>query len=109
MHVAFTFLTLSPIAMFDFYEVLRNLDNRFNWGITPLTGGLVNTTIRATQFPRERDRWTDINTAIRLDLSPHSTLIIKHAPPYIAALGPEAPFSQFRQVSTGMTRLRPGI
>lgn len=46
--------------------------------LTKLSGGLINETIRAS--------------------CKHGSFILKYAPPYIAALGPSAPFGQERQV-----------
>ena len=46
--------------------------------LSQLAGGLINETVRA--FCR------------------HGSFIMKYAPPYIAAIGPSAPFGQERQV-----------
>ena len=54
-----------------------------NWEVTKLRGGYVNVTVRAS--PR---RGGD---------KPRS-VVIKYAPPFVAAVGEEAPFATFRQV-----------
>lgn len=80
----------------DFVAFLHDLDHRKQWKIHQLHGGLVNFTVRATEsYTMFSD---DQDTAPRLDLSGYHSLILKHAPPYIASVGSEAPFSQMRQV-----------
>ncbi|KAH8590043.1 kinase-like domain-containing protein [Bisporella sp. PMI_857] len=52
------------------------------WELEPLTGGLVNSTLRATRASGD---------------AKYDSLIIKHARPYIEVAGPEWPFSTERQ------------
>ncbi|SPO04880.1 uncharacterized protein DNG_07565 [Cephalotrichum gorgonifer] len=69
---------------FDFTAYLKTLYPDAEYTVTPLDGGLVNTTVRAK-------RTTDAKAG-----EPRS-LILKHAPPYVAVAGPDLPFSQERQ------------
>jgi hypothetical protein len=76
---------------FDFEAYLGSVCPGEQFAITVLTGGLVNLTVRA------------IRTSPALDtclssLRNEASFILKHATPYIAALGESVPFSQFRQV-----------
>lgn len=74
--------------LFDFEPFLSKIDPSQKYELQTLTGGLVNVTVRASKvlpsgggfFPK------------------HGTLILKYAPPFVAALGESAPFSQDRQV-----------
>jgi hypothetical protein len=74
---------------FDFRAFLSKIDASQTYECQSLTGGLVNLTVRARKtsssgggiFPT------------------HDTLILKYAPPFVATVGEEAPFSQDRQVS----------
>ncbi len=75
---------------FDFKTYLSKLDPSQSYTIKPLTGGLVNLTVRAIKKPC-------IPVSGGKFPSKHS-IIIKYAPPFIAALGEEYQFSQFRQV-----------
>lgn len=72
---------------FDFNQYLSTLYPSHAFDIQPLTGGLVNHTVRAERTSK----------ADRSDCP--ASLILKHAPPFVAAIGPDAPFSQHRQVS----------
>jgi len=57
------------------------------WEITKLSGGLINVTVRV--IPRDE-----------LGRSDPRSVVIKHAPPFVAAMGECAPFGTFRQAST---------
>ena len=59
------------------------------WEITKLSGGSINVAVRVT--PRRGDN--------KFAGDPRS-VVIKYAPPYLAAIGEDAPFGTFRQVST---------
>jgi hypothetical protein len=88
--------------MIDFNLALQKIDPETNWDIHPLTGGLVNFTIRATLKQRQGhdSKQSSISAKSKaFDLSPYESLIVKYAAPYIASIGNSAPFSQFRQVS----------
>lgn len=75
---------------FDFKTYLSEIDPTQTYTINSLTGGLVNLTVRAVKQP---------SIQISEGLFPSKqSIIIKHAPPFIAALGEEYQFSQFRQV-----------
>ena len=78
---------------FDFVSYLRELDPAASYAIEKLGGGLVNETVRATKlFGVSEGRFVG-----------HPSLILKHAPPYVAARGEGvSPFSPARQV--GLTR-----
>ncbi|GAB1311521.1 hypothetical protein MFIFM68171_01731 [Madurella fahalii] len=76
---------------FDFQAYLSSLYPSTAYHITFLTGGLVNFTVRA----RRADAGSFPSPPSPNSLPP--SLILKHAPPYIATLGASAPFSQARQ------------
>lgn len=61
------------------------------WEITKLSGGFINVTVRVTLHRRGDDGgpWRD----------PRS-VVIKYAPPFVAAMGEGTPFGTFRQAST---------
>ena len=76
---------------FDFESYLAKLDPTQCYAIRQLTGGLINETVRAVK---------------RSSLGPgegafpgYHSLVLKYAPPYVAAWGHRFPFSQARQVS----------
>jgi hypothetical protein len=74
--------------LFDFEYFLSKLDPAQIYEVRPLTGGLVNVTVRAAKV-----------SAHTGGLFPaHGSLILKYAPPFVAAIGESAPFSQDRQV-----------
>ena len=54
------------------------------WRVTRLSGGLINVTVRAH--------------ALRGGCKSRSSVIIKYAPDFVAAIGEDAPFGTFRQV-----------
>lgn len=74
---------------FDFKQYLASLypDETPSWDIEVLAGGLVNLTVRAQR-------------TVDLTKNGSAGLILKYAPPYVAALGADAPFSQERQVGS---------
>ena len=73
---------------FEFCAFLRELDPSSEYDFQSLSGGLVNLTQRATKTsPLGAGKFPN-----------QASLILKYAPPFIAALGEEAPFSQKRQV-----------
>jgi len=79
--------TMAKVS-FDFRGFLARLEPSAEYQTRSLSGGLVNLTDRATRVsPRGGSRFPG-----------HDSLILKHAPPFVAALGPPAPFSQRRQV-----------
>jgi hypothetical protein len=62
-----------------------------DWEITKLTGGLINVTVRAAlNIPPEPGSGT---RAVK-----RGSVVMKYAPPYIAAVGEAVPFGTFRQV-----------
>jgi hypothetical protein len=78
----------SSAMLFDFEPFLSAIDPLQRYEIQPLTGGLVNVTVRATKVSGHSS-----------GLFPaHGSLILKYAPPFVAAIGESAPFSQDRQV-----------
>ncbi|KAH8883282.1 hypothetical protein GQ53DRAFT_752998 [Thozetella sp. PMI_491] len=78
---------------FNFAAHLQKLYPQHQYTIEPLAGGLVNFTVRATR--------TDHDGAAPTTSDAPATLVLKQAPPYVAVVGEEAPFSQQRQVSPG--------
>lgn len=55
------------------------------WEVMKLSGGLINVTVRAVRRCGDRKSWRSV--------------IIKYAPPFMAAIGEGAPCGTFRQVS----------
>ncbi|KAL2136458.1 hypothetical protein VTI74DRAFT_3477 [Chaetomium olivicolor] len=74
---------------FDFQPFLKTLYPSTTYSTTLLSGGLVNFTVRACR--------TNPPPAAQDSPHPPASLILKHAPPYIASVGAAAPFSQSRQ------------
>lgn len=74
--------------LFDFEPFLSKIDPSQKYEFQILTGGLVNLTVRATK----------VTASGGGHFPKHGTLILKYAPPFVAALGESAPFSQDRQV-----------
>ncbi|KAI0522258.1 kinase-like domain-containing protein [Xylaria bambusicola] len=75
------------MASFRFKSYLQLVDPASRYSITKLSGGLVNLTVRASK-----------TTASEIGSFPGSrSLVLKYAPPFVAAIGPEAPFSSERQ------------
>jgi len=74
---------------FDFKQYLASLypDKASSWEVEILAGGLVDLTVRARRTPEPAENGC-------------ASLILKYAPPYVDALGTDAPFSQERQVSS---------
>jgi hypothetical protein len=66
---------------FSFQDYLVENTPSVKYEIEPVNGGIVNQTVRAKA----------------------RSLILKHAPPFVAAVGPEAAFSPQRQVSDLLT------
>lgn len=69
----------------NYEPYLQSVYPSTTWTFEKLTGGIVNATLRATR--------TSSSTT-----SAPTSLIIKHARPYVAAIGPEFSFSTERQV-----------
>jgi hypothetical protein len=96
-------------TQFDFSAYLSKRDaNRYE--ITSLKGGLVNLTVRAKKIEvlpideREDRDTVGINIPEQRRFERQETLILNYALPFVAAVGEEAPFSQFRQVKTRAQR-----
>ena len=77
--------------LFDFHSYLKTIDPINLYDIQPLTGGIINVTVRATKV-------TDHDHDDRSKFPGRKSIVLKHATPYIAAVGPNAPFDVFRQV-----------
>lgn len=77
---------------FDFTSYLSSLYPGEEYQIQVLLGGLVNHTVRA----RRTD--TADTPAKSGSADGPETAILKYAPPYVASIGEDAPFSQDRQV-----------
>ena len=76
---------------FNAAKYLHHNDPDIEYTILPVTGGVVNVTLRAV---KAND--TDVH---RGRFSNRRSLILKHAPPYIARLGPDVPMTQDRQLT----------
>ncbi|KAH6705237.1 hypothetical protein BKA61DRAFT_739656 [Leptodontidium sp. MPI-SDFR-AT-0119] len=78
----------SPFNHEDFFGAyLSEIDPSQSYVIEAVTGGLVNWTSRATKLPCSSPG----------KFGNHKSLILKYAPPYIAAIGESAKFSPYRQ------------
>ncbi|KAG8747909.1 hypothetical protein FRC10_010528 [Ceratobasidium sp. 414] len=86
-------MSTPPTLSFDFAPIFASLDPYHTYTATPLSGGLINLTSRITISP---------NSGTEEHECPFGpvpiSVVAKYAPPYIAAIGESAPFSQFRQV-----------
>lgn len=85
--------------LFDFVPYLQSLDSSQTYAVHQLTGGLINVTVRAVK-----------SSAAIIDegrFPGNQTLVLKYAPPFIAAAGKDAPFPQFRQVCTALVLYMP--
>ena len=76
--------------MFDFLKYLTQIDPAPSYVVTPLTGGIVNVTVRAS-----KETSSDAASGV---FPGEKSVILKYAPPYVAGRGEEAPMSQNRQV-----------
>jgi hypothetical protein len=83
-------------ALFDFSVYLAEIDPSQSYEITHLAGGFVNFTVRATKVQGRGS--TSVNAADSGPFKGHESLILKYAPPFMARVGKDAPFSQYRQV-----------
>jgi hypothetical protein len=77
-----------------FESFLSKIDPSQKYEFQFLTGGLVNLTVRATKVSPSGGIFPE-----------RKTLILKYAPPFIAALGESAPFSQDRQACLSVLKL----
>ncbi|KIW32440.1 uncharacterized protein PV07_03987 [Cladophialophora immunda] len=99
---------------FDFAAYLRRLDPAYVYRVEKLAGGVVNVTARASKArfaspmstaPAKTPSATlgSRGSAAGLDCGQgrfpgYGSLVLKHAPPFIAGVGESAPMSQGRQV-----------
>ncbi|KAF8609508.1 hypothetical protein BDV93DRAFT_540783 [Ceratobasidium sp. AG-I] len=89
----------TPAALdFDFTSILATLDPYHVYSASKLSGGFVNLTARITIAWKELDSVVEEHECI---LGGASSVVAKYAPPYVAALGEDAPFSQYRQIIEG--------
>lgn len=65
------------------------------WEVTKLSGGLINVTVRAVCRHGACESWRSV--------------VIKYAPPFVAAIGEDVPFGTFRQVSTVLRFYRQSV
>lgn len=75
---------MSDMEDANYQAYLQSIYPGTTWQIERLTGGLVNSTLRATK--------------ISGDVDGHESLILKHARPYVQVAGPDWQFSIERQV-----------
>jgi 5-methylthioribose kinase len=80
----------SNLDLFNFDSWAKHKDPGHRWRFEPLSGGLVNVVVRATHVESTSEHLSVFH--------PYETVILKYAPPFIASIGPAAPFSEFRQV-----------
>ena len=79
-----------------FTNFLRSFDRACSYQLIRLSGGLINETVRAIADAKS-------------DAARYRSLVLKYAPPFVAAVGPSAPFGQERQVgkdSAILTRMQ---
>ena len=77
-----------PGVTFDAIAYLQQLDPEVAYSCEPLTGGVVNITIRASKHGSDIDNGK---------FPGRQSLVLKHAPPYIAGSAEQAPMTQYRQ------------
>ena len=83
----------------DYQAYLASVYRNTTWTLSALSGGMVNTTMRATRTSQNAGP----------DDAPLS-LILKHARPYVQSAGPEFAFSIQRQVNQiTFSRVRPNL
>lgn len=76
-------------GLFDFDDYLQHVDAGQSYKVDRLTGGIINVTARALRRP-------SLGPSRFLD---HTSIVLKHAKPYVATRGPNVPLSLKRQVS----------
>ncbi|CAE6419786.1 unnamed protein product [Rhizoctonia solani] len=74
----------------DFTSILTAFDPYHEYFISPLSGGLVNFTVRVNISDATGEHECPFGSAY--------SVVAKHAPAYVASIGESAPFSQYRQV-----------
>ncbi|KDQ12556.1 hypothetical protein BOTBODRAFT_176249 [Botryobasidium botryosum FD-172 SS1] len=85
----------SESAYFDFAAHLEKVVPDAKYSTTKLSGDLVNLVVRA--IPHNFSDPSLLNEIGPFGVPKSSNLILKYAPPYVASIGPNAPFSQHRQ------------
>ncbi|KAK3694202.1 hypothetical protein B0T22DRAFT_63897 [Podospora appendiculata] len=90
---------------FNFDSYLPSLFPDCHYSTEQLKGGLVNITVRASRIDSQPSPGPNGRAAVSLpvaterkDCACPRTLILKYAPPFIAAIGEKAPCSQTRQI-----------
>lgn len=73
---------------FDGLAYLSEHDPAARYEVYQLSGGVINATFRATKLSGQPDAGR---------YAGHDSIILKHAPPYLAAIGPSVPFDVRRQ------------
>ncbi|KAF8609509.1 hypothetical protein BDV93DRAFT_602171 [Ceratobasidium sp. AG-I] len=86
--------TTSTALDFDFNFALATLDPHHVYSATKLSGGIINLTARITISKKEPESNLEEHECL---FDGVSSVVAKYAPPYVAALGEDAPFSQYRQ------------
>ncbi|CAE6522207.1 unnamed protein product [Rhizoctonia solani] len=74
----------------DFTPALTAVDSYHEYSASPLSGGLVNLTVRVNISDAKGDHECPFGDA--------RSVVAKYAPAFIASIGESAPFSQYRQV-----------
>ncbi|KAK2806845.1 hypothetical protein FQN51_005645 [Onygenales sp. PD_10] len=88
---------------FNFDAYFRQHAPSETWSTQPLTGGIVNFTVRAVRSRIDPPATSpqDTGPAPRgpsVRFSEHESLVLKYAPPYVALVGEQAPFDRVRQL-----------
>ncbi|ESK93973.1 protein kinase subdomain-containing protein pkl [Moniliophthora roreri MCA 2997] len=74
----------------NFIAFLHDIDPTISYSIIPLSGGLINSTVRAVKKPGSPQGSGSFPN--------EQSIILKHVPPFVASIGEKAPFSVYRQV-----------
>lgn len=86
-------------VIIDFQIYLDQKDPGVPYAVQKLMGGVVNVTARATK----------INSDHQGIFPDQESVILKYAPPYIAGVGPDAKFDQYRQVRITLDVVPPHV
>ena len=88
--------------LFDSKAYLARLDPSQDYTIHPLTGGVINFTVRAVKSALHSQHELAISPRGKGKFPDHGSLILKYAAPYVATEGESMPISRQRQVTCCM-------
>ena len=93
-------------VLFDFSSYLADKNQGVKYEVERLSGGIMNVVVRATRITNgrirqeEEENW-DRGSRIGWTWEKEKSLILKYAPPFIAAVGDEKKVGVYRQVCSG--------